>query len=165
MSEKNKKPVNVLFVCLGNICRSPSAEAVFRSLVEKEGLVESIIVDSCGTAAYHVGEHPDSRAIIAAEKRGYDMAQLVARQMEISDFNKFDYMLAMDKENLKQLSERKPDNARSALCLFLDFHPSESAEEVPDPYYGGAKGFENVLDLIETAGEHFLLHLKAQHFR
>ncbi len=160
MPAKNNNQHSVLFVCLGNICRSPSAEAVFRSQVEKEGLENNIIIDSCGTASYHIGEHPDERSVVAAQKRGYNMAKLVARQLDASDFLKFDYILAMDEENLNRINEIKPVNSKSTTGLFLDFHPDKNVSEVPDPYYGGAQGFGHVLDLIETASEHLLLHLK-----
>ena len=159
----SKKGVSVLFVCLGNICRSPSAQMVFESLVEKYKKEKLIHIDSCGTAAYHIGKKADARSRAAAKKRGYQTEHLRARQLEAGDFDEFDYILAMDFENLSNIRDVQPPKALAQVALFMDFHPDESIEEVPDPYYGGDQGFENVLDLIETASENFYQFLLEKH--
>lgn len=146
----------VLFVCLGNICRSPTAEAVFRERVARAGLARSIRVDSAGTGDWHVGEPPDRRAIAHAARRGYDLAPLRARQVSPEDFRRFGWILAMDEANLRNLRALQPDGFGGHLGLFLDFAPQLRVREVPDPYYGGVDGFERVLDLIEAASEGLL---------
>lgn len=149
-------PVRILFVCLGNICRSPSAEGVVRAQIEQQGLESMIQVDSAGTAAWHIGKSPDPRAVDSASARGYSMAALKARQVSEDDFDQFDYILAMDSDNLSALESIKPQHFGGHLGMLLDFLPEQSPlnsyAEVPDPYYGGGKGFELVLDLIESAG-------------
>lgn len=149
----------VLFVCLGNICRSPTAHGVFFSRVRQAGLSADIQVDSAGTAAWHVGRPPDSRSQDFARRRGYDLAALRARQVAQSDFFDFDYILAMDQANLDALLALKPAASSAQLRLFLDYAQSTS-KEVPDPYYGGDDGFERVLDLIEDAAEGLLAMLQ-----
>jgi len=151
--------VRILFVCLGNICRSPTAEAVLRSLAAREAPELPLEVDSAGTADYHVGQPPDPRTRAAAARRGYDLSALRARTVEAGDFERFDLILAMDRENLQALKRRAPSHAHERLRLFLDFAP-DSPEDVPDPYYGGPKGFEEVLDLVETATRGLLAHLR-----
>ncbi|MCG8317088.1 MAG: low molecular weight phosphotyrosine protein phosphatase [Pseudomonadales bacterium] len=153
----------ILFVCLGNICRSPTAEAVFRGFVEQYGLADSVEIDSAGTAGYHVGESPDDRAQAAARKRGYDMSMLRGRQVAIQDFSEFDFILAMDHANLRDLRRNCPDIHRHKLALFLQYGDRFSEEEVPDPYYGGQEGFDRVLDLIEDASLGLVKSLKATH--
>jgi protein-tyrosine phosphatase len=143
--------MKVLFVCLGNICRSPTAEAVFRELARREAPELTIEIDSAGTAGYHVGEPPDSRAQAAARRRGYDMSGLRARKVENEDFRRFDLILAMDEDNLATLRQQAPDAARERVRLFLEFATDADRVDVPDPYYGGANGFEEVLDLVESA--------------
>lgn len=152
--------MRILFVCLGNICRSPTAAAVLRAVAAREAPELSLEVDSAGTAGYHIGEPPDPRTRQAAARRGYDLTQLRARIVEPSDFEHFDLILAMDRENLLALQRRAPDTARERLRLFLEFGPSGVPEEVPDPYYGGPNGFEEVLDLIEAATRGLLTHLR-----
>lgn len=154
--------VSVLFVCMGNICRSPTAEAVFRHLVEKEGLEDVIHIDSAGTHDYHIGESPDTRTQRAAKQRGYDMSGLRGRQAEEADFSRFDYVLAMDEANLSNLRSLRPHDAQSHLGLFLEFAEKHTAHEVPDPYFGGADGFEHVLDLVEDASQGLLKHIRSQ---
>jgi len=152
--------VKVLFVCLGNICRSPSAEGVFRKLVEEQGLLEQIEIDSAGTHAYHVGSQPDERAQQAARRRGIDMSGLRGRRVDEGDFYIFDYVLAMDQSNEYNLREVSPPGEEHKIKLFLDFAPDRDENEVPDPYYGGHSGFENVLDLIEDASEGLLTDIR-----
>lgn len=152
--------MKILFVCLGNICRSPSAEAVFRAIAAREAPELSIEVDSAGTAGYHVGDAPDSRSQAAALRRGYDMSPLRARVVEPADFERFDLLLAMDENNFAALRRRAPAAYRERVRLFLDFAPDCGMSEVPDPYYGGPSGFEHVLDLVEEASRGLLMHLR-----
>ncbi len=154
--------MRILFVCLGNICRSPTAEVVFRTIASREAPDIVLEIDSAGTAGYHVGEAPDRRTHQAAARRGYDMSALCARVVEPRDFEYFDLILAMDRENLRALERRSPPHARERLRLFLDFAPEIGISEVPDPYYGGANGFEDVLDLVEAASRGLLQYLRRQ---
>ena len=156
---RDKKP-RVLFVCMGNICRSPTAEGVFRKLLDDEGLSDAIEVDSAGTHAYHVGEQPDTRTIAAAMKRGIDISWRRGRQVARRDFDAFDLVLEMDRENHRDLVAVAGPKADGKLHLFLDFAPEAKHREVPDPYFGGADGFETVLDLVETAGRGLLRELR-----
>lgn len=146
----------VLFVCMGNICRSPTAEGVFRHLVGQQGLAAKIIIDSAGTHDYHIGDPPDARSQAAAARRGYDLSGLRARQVARDDFTTFDYILAMDEANLGLLRQQCPQDYRDRLKLFLEFADDGALREVPDPYYGGAQGFERVLDLVEQAARGLL---------
>lgn len=155
--------IKVIFVCMGNICRSPTAEAVFRHYVEKAGLEHLIQIDSAGTHDYHIGEPPDPRTQRAAKQRGYDMSGLRGRQVAVEDFVMFDYVLAMDEANLSILQRLRPRDASSHLGLFLEFAERHSNREVPDPYYGGADGFEHVLDMVEDAAYGLLEHIKLRH--
>jgi protein-tyrosine phosphatase len=143
--------IRVLMVCLGNICRSPTAEAMLRLKVHEAGLDGRIEVDSAGTADYHVDSPPDRRAIAHGERRGLRMHQLRGRQAGRDDFENFDYVFAMDADNLANLKRIQPKGARAKLGLLLDEAPLLGAREVPDPYYGGADGFERVLDLVDAA--------------
>jgi protein-tyrosine phosphatase len=154
------KKISVLFICLGNICRSPTAEGVFRHLVDAAGLQNSIEIDSAGTHAYHVGEAPDWRSQEAALGRGIDMSKQKARAVCDEDFERFDYLLAMDESNLSALQRRKPSGSRSQVQLFLSYAPKMGASEVPDPYYGGESGFEHVLDLVQAAAAGLLGHIR-----
>lgn len=151
----------VLFVCMGNICRSPTAEGVFRHLVEEQGLAGKIIIDSAGTHDYHIGDAPDARSQAAAARRGYDLSGLRARQVTRIDFTTFDYVLAMDEANLGLLQKQCPENYRDRLKLFLEFATEGVLREVPDPYYGGTQGFEQVLNLVENAARGLLEHIRA----
>jgi len=155
--------VRVLFVCLGNICRSPSAERVLRRLAEREGLASQLEFDSAGTAAYHVGEAPDPRMQESAARRGLELAPLRARQVESSDFSRFDYILAMDSSNLDVLRDMRPEGWSGHLGLLMEFAPEAGLASVPDPYYGGDAGFERVLDLLEEAGEELIAYLRRRH--
>jgi protein-tyrosine phosphatase len=155
--------IKVLFVCMGNICRSPTAEGVFRHLVEQAGLSMQIDADSAGTSDYQKGDPPDRRAQQVAVKRGYDLSRIRARQVRPQDFHEFDHILAMDSKNLKDLQAIYPDGARAEVSMFLDFSRNAPTRDVPDPYYGGVQGFEAVLDLVEDAARGFLQHLLDRH--
>lgn len=153
------KKARVLFVCLGNICRSPTAHGVFETLVAQQGLAGVIDVDSAGTAAYHVGNPPDPRSVSAAAERGYQLGHLRARQAIPEDFSEFTHILAMDEENLRNLTSIAPSDYKGHLGLFLDF--AQCVErEVPDPYYGGGAGFSYVLDLVENASFGLLMKIQ-----
>lgn len=153
--------MRVLFVCLGNICRSPTAEGVFRRKVEEAGLASRIHVDSAGTAGWHVGKAPDQRTRLAAQRRGYDLSALRGRQVGIEDFSRHDLILAMDLSNLADLETLRAGRGAAELDLFLRRYGSER-DEVPDPYYGGEEGFEQVLDLIEHACDRLLIEAKGR---
>ena len=149
-----RDPIRILFVCMGNICRSPTAEAVLREQLRAHGLTQRCEVDSAGTHGYHVGEPPDPRSQAHARQRGIDMSKLRARQVKADDFAHFDLLLAMDADNLALLRQRCPaDQPQSKLRLLTDFCQRQSARAVPDPYYGGPEGFEQVLDIVEDACE------------
>src|SRR5262245_838453 len=150
----------VLLVCLGNICRSPTAEGVVRAIAAREFAGLPLYVDSAGTANYHVGEPPDRRTIAAARRRGYELAALRARQVCAEDFSGFDYVLAMDRSNLAQLDELSGGTPRAHVGLFLEFAPQAGVDEVPDPYYGGTEDFERVLDLCEAGARGLLRRLR-----
>lgn len=155
-----ERKVSVLFVCMGNICRSPTAEGVFRDLVGKAGLDFEVEVDSAGTHAYHIGEPPDQRSQSAALERGFDLSALRARQVEVTDFRRFDYILAMDADNLRLLADMRPADGKAEVGLLLDYAQNRAQRHVPDPYYGGSDGFETVLDLLEAASVDFIEHLR-----
>ena len=154
MTETSEK-VGVLFVCMGNICRSPTAEGVFRHYVAEAGLADRFEIDSAGTHAYHVGEPPDKRAQQAAERRGFSLADIRARRVAPEDFERFHHIIVMDKDNLVVLHEQADAEQRAKIRLFLEY-TSGPETEVPDPYYGGATGFERVLDLVEDASRGLL---------
>lgn len=151
--------IRVLFVCLGNICRSPTAEGVLRDIAAREFPGLPLYVDSAGTADYHVGEPPDGRTVAAARRRGYDLASLRARRVSPADFENFDYLLAMDRANLAELEQLGQDVIGGKLSLFLEFAPELKLEEVPDPYYGSTQDFERVLDLCEAGARGLLRRL------
>ena len=146
----------ILFVCMGNICRSPTAEAVFREVLRLEGTGLEVTIDSAGTHGYHVGEPPDRRTIAAARRRGIVMDDLRARVVTDEDFQQFDLLLAMDEDNLEHLAQMAPPVNRERLRLFMDYAPEAGRRDVPDPYYGGEAGFEEVLDLVEQAARGLL---------
>ena len=148
---------SVLFVCLGNICRSPTAEAVFKQKAADAGL--KLVIDSAGTHGYHIGKAPDKRSQAAGVARGYSFKGLKCRRVDESDFEKFDYILAMDDSNLSNLRGMSPSQFQGKIKLFLDFASVED-KEVPDPYYGGKRGFELVLDLIEEASDGLIAHIQ-----
>ena len=160
----SKNKISILFVCMGNICRSPTAEGVFRHLVQQEGHAGWISTDSAGTHAYHIGEQPDRRAQQTARSRGIDLSDLRGRKAVKNDFEKFDYVLAMDDDNYQILESMCPSGFENKLSLFLDFSKEYSETQVPDPYYGGDQGFEHVFDLVESASRGLLEDI-TKHFR
>lgn len=154
--------MRVLFVCMGNICRSPTAEGVFRQLVASRAPDLRVEIDSAGTHDYHIGLPPDRRSIDAAQRRGIDLSTLRARRVEVADFERFDLILAMDDDNMRELQRIAPANARARVRLLMEYAPQANSRAVPDPYYGGAQGFEAVLDLLEQAAEGLLKELLEQ---
>lgn len=152
--------VKILFVCMGNLCRSPIAEGVFRHYVDQAGLAEHVAIDSAGTHDYHVGDPPDPRAQRAAGRRGYDLSGQRGRQVSDADFIEFDFVLAMDEVNLRVLRRQCPPQHEHKLRLLMDFSAASALREVPDPYYGGDQGFERVLDMVEEASQGLLDHLR-----
>jgi len=160
MKHPEVEKINVLFVCMGNICRSPTADAVFRHHVKSARLDHLIHIDSAGTHAYHIGEPPDRRSQQVALKRGYSMQGLRARRVTQEDFSRFQYILAMDHHNLEELQQDCPAQYSNRLGLFLQYSNQwDTHQEVPDPYYGGSHGFERVLDLVENASQGLLNHI------
>jgi protein-tyrosine phosphatase len=151
----------ILFVCLGNICRSPTAEGVLRSIATREFLALPLLVASAGTANYHTGEPPDRRTVSAARRRGYDLSAQRARQVSVDDFGRFDLVLAMDRANLAELERLRPRAATARVGLFLEFAPDCGFTEVPDPYYGGVEDFERVVDLCEAGARGLLQTLSS----
>lgn len=155
--------VKVLMVCMGNICRSPMAHGYFEHLVREAGLDTQIQVDSAGTHAYHVGNPPDTRAQQTARRRGIELSGQRARQAMREDFHTFDYVLAMDRDNHALLADLCPEGQEHKLRLFLEFAPQLTEREVPDPYYGGAEGFERVFDMVEAAAAGLLAEIRSRH--
>ena len=152
----------IMFVCMGNICRSPTAHAVMQSIVDKAGLTEQFDIQSSGTHAYHVGEQPDRRSQVTALEHGVKMNDLRAQKISINDYDYFDWILAMDQENLDLIEYYAPDNPSAKTCLLMDFSENYSANSVvPDPYYGGSQGFEEVFTMIESACQGLLSQLQA----
>jgi len=152
---------SVLFVCTGNICRSPTAHGVFRHLVAEAGLDGAVDTDSCGTHGYHVGDPPDPRAIETAGRRGFDLTDLRARKLRIDDFDRFDLLLAMDRGHLSAMQAMAPAEARGGARLFLEVMPDGGPVDVPDPYYSGQAAFDHALDLIEAASALWLDRIRA----
>ena len=157
--------LSVLFVCLGNICRSPTAHGVFATLVDQAGYGDLIQVDSAGTGDWHLDHAPDQRTSQVAASKGYDLSELRARLVTSADFNQFDYIIAMDNANLKDLRAMQPEGYAGHLGLFLDFSEQPAVREVPDPYYGGEDGFELVFGLVEDASKGLLRHIHASHLQ
>jgi len=155
-------PTNVLFVCLGNICRSPTAEGVFRAACAQLGLADHVFVDSAGIGEWHIGSPPDRRAIQAARRRGYDLTGLRGRQVSAADFSRFGWILAVDLSVLHALEAIRPQTYNGHLGLLLDLVPALGVREVPDPYYGGLDAFERVLDLVEQASEELVARVRLQ---
>ena len=158
---KTSPSESVLFVCLGNICRSPTAEGVLRERAARAGVSDKLLVASAGIGDWHVGEPPDRRAIAHAAKRGYDIRKQRARQICEADFERFKWILAMDQDVLRGVNEVRPRSHEGHVGLFLDIAPSLGTRDVPDPYFGGADGFERVLDLIEAASDPLLEKVRA----
>ena len=156
---------SVLFVCLGNICRSPTAEGVLRARIQRAGLSDRILVGSAGTGDWHVGEPPDRRAIAHAAKRGYDLSKQRARQICPADFERFNWILAMDRTVLDEVHGQRPLGHGGHVGLFLAMAPQLGAFDVPDPYYGGADGFERVLDMIESASDSLIARIVDERLR
>ncbi|MEE3045173.1 MAG: low molecular weight protein-tyrosine-phosphatase [Pseudomonadota bacterium] len=155
--------IKVLFVCTGNICRSPTADGVFRKIVDQAGLSDQIGIDSCGLSAYHVGELPDPRSREMAESRGYDLNDIRSRKIKPSDYIQFDYILAMDDGHLRDMRRQAPSEHQHRIELFLDYHPEMAGQSVPDPYYGGSNGFVRVFEMIEETSNNLLSHIRKQH--
>lgn len=162
MTKLEEKKIGVLFVCMGNICRSPTAEAVFRHQIRAAGFEKEVYIDSAGTHDYHAGEPPDGRAQKAAERRGYDTKELRARRIHERDFEVFHYILAMDKANLAILERECPPQYSHKLGLLMQYGTrfAEGVNEVPDPYFGGHRGFEQVLNMVEEAGQGLLNRIR-----
>ena len=154
--------MKILIVCLGNICRSPTAEGVVRAIAAREFPQLDLEVDSAGTAGYHVGEPPDRRSIAAARRRGYEISHLRARQVTRADFDEFDHVLAMDGSNLDALERLRPEKARARLGMFLEQAAAASGDDVPDPYHGGVEDFERVVELSEQGARGWLRALSQE---
>ena len=154
--------IKVLFVCMGNICRSPTAEGVFRHIVSKSDLAKQVHTDSAGTHAFHVGEPPDRRSQSTAESRGIDISDLRARRVADDDFETFDYIIAMENDNLAGLLNQCPDEHKDKVHLFLGFAEQVTESEVPDPYYGGQNGFVRVFDMVEAASNGLLADINSR---
>jgi protein-tyrosine phosphatase len=159
-SDPRMTKYRVLFVCLGNICRSPMAEGVFRRVAEEEGVLDRFEIDSAGIGDWHVGQAPDSRAQEAARNRGIDISEQSARQVTHADFERFDLLLAMDGSNYNELIQLAPKSTRHKIRRFLDYAPHVGAKDVPDPFYGGREGFDHALDLIEQAARGLVADLR-----
>lgn len=157
---KPHSPFSILFVCMGNICRSPTADGVLRHKVRERGLEDHVTVDSAGTHNYHPNHPPDSRSQAHARQRGYDLSPLRARQIHANDFERFDLILAMDWDNLGLIQQQCPPAHQRKVRRLTEFCSSFDSPVVPDPYYGGAAGFEEVLDLVEDACEGLIVHIQ-----
>ena len=151
--------MRVLFVCTGNICRSPAAESVFRHMAQQAGV--TVTTDSAGTHGYHIGDAPDPRTCDSAAARGFNLRALRARKVTPADFKQFDLILAMDRGHLTHLQAMRPKDATAEVRLYLDFHPTLKAKDVPDPYYGGPDGFEEVMDLVEETSKALVAHARS----
>lgn len=156
--------VGVLFVCLGNICRSPSAQGIFEYHVEKAGLRDKFLIDSCGTAPFNVGKRPDPRALEATKRYGYDISQQIARQIADDDYEKFNYIVPMDRKNLMSLTAWKPQHFRGEIELFMQYHPNNMGNtQIPDPYHDSIEYFYPIIETIEQASIGLLQHIRQKH--
>ena len=163
MAKSTKDKINILFVCMGNLCRSPTAHGVFDEMVRTHGMEDVINVDSAGTHVYHVGKRPDPRAREAARNKGYDISYVRARGLSEQDYLKYDYILAMDRTNLSSLQVKSPLNEREKLDLFLNFHPEKTGQEIPDPFYKDSELFDTVFELVEQGCQHLLKSIRNRH--
>ena len=154
------KQTKILFVCMGNICRSPTAHGIFQNLVDEQSLSDQFIIESAGTTGYHAGEPPDNRACLTAINRGVDLSNLSARQITKDDYLNQDYIIAMDYANLANMERECPEQFIPKLKLLLEFHANPDLEQVPDPYYGGDSGFEDVFDMVEIACKNLFEQIK-----
>jgi protein-tyrosine phosphatase len=157
---QEKPNVSVLFVCMGNICRSPSAAGVFKQKVIEAGLSQHIQIDSAGTSSFHEGQPADARSLLTSRKRGIDLNEHRARMLTVQDFDAHDYILVMDKQNYKETLQICPPGQEKKVRYFMEYAPEMNTEEVPDPYAGGEDGFEHVLDLLDAASDGFLTYLQ-----
>ena len=157
-----KSTVSVLFVCMGNICRSPTAHGVFQQLVDDQGLADIIRVDSAGTHSYHIGNPPDARSQAAAKDRGVDLSGLRARRFVAADFEDFDYLIGMDEDNVRHMQAQRPEHANTRAELMLDYSNQYTRPDVPDPYFGN-DGFDLVFDMIDDASKGLLRHIRNKH--
>jgi len=155
-----KGQISVLFVCTGNICRSPTAEAVFQKLVQQAGFEKQILIESAGTISFHTGEPPNPRTQESARKRGIDLSNLRARQINAQDFDTADFLIALDRSHLEAMQEQAPEDCTATICLLTDYAPQSDIKDVPDPYCGGPGGFEEVLDIIEDAATGLLQEIR-----
>jgi len=156
------QPVKILFVCMGNICRSPTAQGLFQQMIREQGLDKRILVDSAGTHSYHIGNPPDSRSQAVARRRGIDLSKLRSRRLVRDDFIKFDYLLGMDSDNIADMHAIRPDEASAQLQLMLEYSKRYSQRDIPDPYFGN-DGFEMVFDMIDDASRGLLEHIRSEH--
>jgi protein-tyrosine phosphatase len=156
-----KKPIGVLFVCLGNICRSPSSQGIFQHFVDEAGLTDCFDIDSCGTAPFNIGKSPDPRTLKATEAFGYDISDQIARQIQDDDFNRFDYIIIMDRKNEMTVSGWRPKDFDGDIKLLMEFHPNNAGnKQIPDPYNDGIEAFYPIIEKIEKACQGLLLHIK-----
>lgn len=154
--------INILFVCMGNICRSPSAEGFLANALEQSDIRDRVAVDSAGTHGYHTGEAPDSRAVATALGFGVDISHLRARKVKVSDFERFDLIIAMDHNNFGDLQRIRPAGSKADLKMMMQYHPDARPEEVPDPYYGGMNGFTYMCELLQSATRGLLVSVEEQ---
>ncbi len=156
--------IGVLFVCLGNICRSPSAQGIFQHQVDEAGLTDRFLIDSCGTAAFNVGKNPDKRALEATRHFGYDIKDQIARQINSEDYEKFSYIIPMDRKNMMSLTAWQPAEYKGEIKLFMHYHPNNMGNtQIPDPYHEGIEKFFPIIDVIEKASGGLLAHIRKEH--
>ena len=154
--------INILFVCMGNICRSPSAEGFFTTVLQKSNYMDQVSTDSAGTHSYHVGHTPDSRAVETASRFGVDISQLRARKVSVSDFSHYDLIIAMDRDNYVDLQRIRPTGSKADLKMMMHYHPEAQPVDVPDPYYGGMDGFNYMCELLDSATQGLLKDIEGR---